>query len=182
MSIARTISMAGMSMDKYVRQSEVHGVAQRGASVVSYIRISDSQIYSDLIPLGHADMIVSMEPMETLRYVSYMKHDCRVFVSAKSIKTAFNYPDKDKLKDQLAGIPNCQVIDLETRAREIGSLQTVNIIMMGIISPFLPFPDDVMEPAIKSAFSDKGKKILEISLEAYRMGKKLSDENHTEKS
>ena len=74
-SIAATIAMAALDSNLNIKQSEVHGMSQRGGAVYSHLRISDTDISSDLIPLGKADIIISVEPMESLRYLPWLKED-----------------------------------------------------------------------------------------------------------
>jgi indolepyruvate ferredoxin oxidoreductase beta subunit len=83
LSIAAVIGSAAVEENLFIKQTEVHGMSQRGGDVQSHLRISDQAIASDLIPLGRADLIISLEPMEALRYLPYLKKDVWIVTKSK---------------------------------------------------------------------------------------------------
>ena len=94
LSIAAVIGMAALDNGLFVKQSEVHGMSQRGGAVLSHLRLSDKEIYSSLIPDGEADMILSVEPMELLRYLPFLKKEGYLISNIKPVKNIPNYPKK----------------------------------------------------------------------------------------
>jgi indolepyruvate ferredoxin oxidoreductase beta subunit len=170
LSIAAVIDYAALSMGYNVKQAEVHGMSQRGGAVQSNLRISDSIIYSDLIALSCADLIIAVEPMESLRYVPYLSENGWVITSKDCFKNIPNYPDETVIYCQIDHLPRKIAVDAEKIAREAGSVKASNIVMLGVSAPFLGIPVETLRKAIEAIFGDKGQKIIDINLRAFDAG------------
>ena len=97
LSIAAIIGQAALKDNLYMKQAEVHGMSQRGGDVQSNLRISDRPISSDLIPHGKCDLIISLEPMESLRYVEYLSQDGWLVTNETPFINIPNYPEQEKV-------------------------------------------------------------------------------------
>jgi len=170
LSIAAVIDYAALSLGYKVKQAEVHGMSQRGGAVQSHLRISSETIYSDLIPLLGADLIISVEPLESLRYIPYLKLDGWVFTSNDCLKNITNYPEETELFRQINKLPKKFAVDAERLAREAGSVKASNMVMLGVAAPFLDIDVENLKNAIKAIFADKGQKIIDINLRSFDAG------------
>lgn len=175
LSIAAVIDSAALSLGYKVKQAEVHGMSQRGGAVQSHLRFSDKEIYSDLIALSGADLIISVEPMESLRYIPYLAADGWIVTSRDCFKNIPNYPDEIILFQQIDQLQKKVAVDAEKLAREAGSVKASNIVMLGVAAPFLGIPVDKLKKAIETIFGEKGQKIIDINLRAFDAGLACSD-------
>ncbi|MBO5718845.1 MAG: indolepyruvate oxidoreductase subunit beta, partial [Bacteroidales bacterium] len=137
LSIATIIGEAVLSEGLQMKQSEVHGMSQRGGDVQSNLRISDKAIYSDLIPQGQCDLILSLEPMEALRYLPYLKKDGWLVTSSVPFVNIPSYPETEALQAALDAVPNKVVLDVEAIAKDCGSARSANMVLLGASTPFL---------------------------------------------
>jgi len=170
LSIAAVIGEAALKENLFMKQSEIHGMSQRGGDVQSNLRISDKPIASDLIPLGQSDLIISLEPMESLRYFPYLKKDGWVVTSSQPFINIPNYPDKDKIIDEIEKLPNKVILDVESIARQLGSIRVANMVMLGAATPFLGIDFYKIADGIRSIFSRKSDEIIELNLRALQAG------------
>jgi indolepyruvate ferredoxin oxidoreductase beta subunit len=170
LSIAAVIDYAALSLGYKVKQAEVHGMSQRGGAVQSHLRISDKEIYSDLIGLSGADLIIAVEPMESLRYIPFLADDGWVVTSRECYKNIANYPDDEKIYQQIDLLPRKVIVDADKLAREAGSAKASNIVMLGVATPFLGMTVDKLRKAVEAIFADKGQKIIDINLRAFEAG------------
>lgn len=175
LSIAAIIGTAAVKLGMYLKQAEVHGMSQRGGDVYSNLRISDAEIFSDLIPKGKADMIISVEPMESLRYLPLLAMDGWIITNTKPYVNIRNYPDMEKVMAEVESIPNHIAIDAETIARNLGTSKAANMVMLGAASPFLGISYDELEEAIRFIFKRKGDEIINLNLEALKAGRAYTD-------
>lgn len=159
-----------MNENLYIKQAEVHGMSQRGGDVQSNLRISSDPIYSDLIPKGSADVIISMEPMEALRYLAYLKSDGWIITSSTPFKNIDNYPDETELNAALARLPRVVSIDIESMARDNGIPRSANMILLGAAQRTIGIEYDKLEDAIRRVFARKGEKIVADNLKALKLG------------
>ncbi len=171
LSIAAVIGEAAIKDGLYMKQSEVHGMSQRGGDVQSNLRISDKPVASDLIPLGAADVIISLEPMETLRYLPYLKKDGWVVTSSKPFENIPNYPDLQKVIDAYNALPNKVILDVEQIAKDLGAARSSNIVMLGAASPYIGIEFSKIEDGIRSIFGRKGEEVVNINLRALAAGR-----------
>ena len=173
LSMAVIISMGAMEDGLHVRQSEVHGMAQRGGAVLAHLRLSSRPISSDLIPGGSAGMILSLEPLESLRYLSYLSREEGIVVTSKDpVKNISNYPDLEKLYDTIQNLEQYKLIEAEAKARNAGTVKAANMVMVGAASEHLPVQPSALEKAIAGMFKSKGKDLVEANIEAFRMGQR----------
>lgn len=171
LSIAAVIGEAALEDGLYMKQSEVHGMSQRGGDVQSHLRISDRPVASDLIPLGNADIIISLEPMEALLYLPYLKKDGWVVTNSKPFENIPNYPDMNKIMEEYDKLPNKVVLDVEQIAKDLGAPRSSNVVLLGAASPFIGIGFDKLENGIRSIFGKKGENVVEMNLKALRKGK-----------
>jgi len=170
LSIAAVIATAAMSEGLDVRQSEVHGMAQRGGAVLAHLRLSDKKIAGDLVPKGAADLIVSMEPLECLRYVSFLKHDGLAVTAAEPFINIPDYPDIEEVHSMIKRLPKWRMIYAASLAKEAGLSKSVNTVMVGAASCFLPVKDTSLESAIATAFIKKDPLIAAANTKAFKLG------------
>ena len=172
LSIATVIGEAATAAGLQLKQAEVHGMSQRGGDVQSDMRLSTDAICSDLIPLGQADLIISMEPMEALRYLPYLAADGAVVTSSQPFVNIPNYPDASALLAELDALPHVVRADIETLAREHGMPKSANMILLGMAAPSLKLLLDAeqLRGAIARIFARKGEAIVNANLEAFELG------------
>lgn len=175
LSIAATIAMAAIDNDLNIKQSEVHGMSQRGGAVESHLRISDKPVASDLIPVSQADIIISIEPMEGLRYLSYLSDDGWLVTNSKPFINIPDYPDMDQLNEAISKIKNHIVLDSDKIASQIKSPRSTNIVMLGAASPFIDIPYKSFEVGIRNIFGNKGDKVVQLNLDALKAGRKFAE-------
>jgi indolepyruvate ferredoxin oxidoreductase, beta subunit len=174
LSIAAVIGQAALENKYYMKQSEVHGMSQRGGDVQANLRISDKPIFSDLIPLQQADLILSLEPMEALRYVPYVKENGWIVTNAAPFKNITNYPNEADIEDELKKHKNHILINIDEIAKEVGSTRTANMVLLGAAMPFLSLPEEDIEDAIYAIFEKKGEEIIELNIKALRAGASIT--------
>ncbi len=175
LSIATVIGKAALKDGLYMKQSEVHGMSQRGGDVQSNLRISDQPIASDLIAKGDADIIISLEPMEALRYLPYLKKDGWVVTNSQPFVNISNYPDLEKIMEALNQLPNKIIVDVEKIAKDLGATRSSNIVMLGAASPYIGIDYAKLEDGIRSIFERKGEEIVAINLKALAAGKAIAE-------
>jgi len=171
LTIATILGEAVIQEDLKLKQAEVHGMSQRGGAVQSHVRISDKEIHSDLIKHNTADLILSLEPMESLRYLPYLKEDGWIITNSKSFINIPQYPSEENLKSEISQIQNSLIFDAVDIAKEIGSIKVTNIVLLGAASKFIGLPYKTLQQAIKNIFQRKGDKIVQMNLEALAAGK-----------
>jgi len=170
LSIAFVIDSAAMEDGLRVKQAEVHGMAQRGGAVTSHLRLSRDRIWSDLIPQGSADLILSVEPLEALRYLEYLRPDGRVVTSSTPFVNIPDYPDKAALLARIRALPGSVVVDSEALAKEAGSSRAQNTVMLGAAAKFLMPGQESLRRFIRVLFEKRGDKILDANLKAFELG------------
>ena len=175
LSLAAIIAKASLSAHLNVRQSEVHGMSQRGGEVSSHLRIGDEEIVGDLVPSGTADLIISMEPMESLRYLNYLKPNGIVITASEPVKNISNYPDVNAVYAKIAEIPGSICLEAESLAEAAGSRRASNMVLIGAASSFLPLETDELQNAIRETFASKGESIVETNLKAFDAGRRFQN-------
>jgi indolepyruvate ferredoxin oxidoreductase beta subunit len=171
LSIAYVIDNAALAAGFEFKQAEVHGMAQRGGAVQSHLRYADHEIYSDLIPQGAADMVLSVEPLEVMRYWHFLKPDGWVVTSVTPYVNIPDYPDADSLLSQLATFPNCILVDGGQIAKAAGNMRAQNMVAVGAASCRLDFTEDQLLAHVESLFARKGEKIVEVNKRAFAFGR-----------
>lgn len=175
LTIASIIDLAAMNLGLNLKQAEVHGMSQRGGAVESHLRISSKEIYSDLIPYGKADLILSIEPMESLRYIPFLSPEGVIVTATEPYENIENYPDIDELLEIIKKSASHLLVDAKSIANEAGNPKTYNIAVLGAASPYLGIDASELEKAIEKYFESKGDKIIEMNLKAFRLGKNNSE-------
>lgn len=170
LSIATIIGEAATKAGLNLKQAEVHGMSQRGGDVQSHLRLSDAEIYSDLIAEGSADMIISMEPMESLRYLPYLAADGKIVTSNKPFVNIPNYPEMADVTAALESLPSV-AMDIEEVAKNAGNARGANMVLLGMAARYLQIltPDQLCD-AIRTIFARKGEAIVEANIKAFQAG------------
>ena len=175
-TIASVIGYAAVQKGLYLKQSEVHGMSQRGGEVQSHLRIADHVIYSDLIPEGKADIIISIEPMEALRYLSFLGPEGWIIANSKPFVNVTNYPELSLVHQRINEHPHSILIDAEKLARETANARAANIVMAGAASMQVGIHAEELEEAIKAIFARKGEAVVQGNLRAFHAGRKFAEE------
>ncbi|MBR4524000.1 MAG: indolepyruvate oxidoreductase subunit beta [Bacteroidales bacterium] len=171
LSIATVIGEAATAAGLQLKQAEVHGMSQRGGDVQSDLRLSTDAICSDLIPLGQADLIISMEPMEALRYLPYLAPTGAVVTASRPFVNIPNYPEEAALLAELDALPHVVRLDIDALAREKGLPKSANMILLGMAAPSLPLLQPAqLRDAIARVFARKGEAVVNANLEAFDLG------------
>lgn len=174
LTIASIIDLAAMNLGLNLKQAEVHGMSQRGGAVESHLRISSKEIFSDLIPLGRADLILSVEPMESLRYLPFLSPEGVIVTAVEPYENISNYPDQEALLKDIKASASSMLVEAKSIAKEAGSPKVYNIAMLGAASPYIGIDSEELERAIEVFFERKGDKIVAMNLKAFRLGKEYS--------
>ena len=175
LSIAATIGLAAVANDLFLKQSEVHGMSQRGGDVQSHLRLSDKPVSSDLIPYGKADLIISVEPMESLRYLPWLSENGWLVTNSNPFINIPDYPSLDEILNEIKKVKNHIIIDADEVAKESGSARSGNIVILGAASAFIDMPFESLENAVRTLFGRKGDQVVDANLKALNAGRKCSE-------
>ena len=171
LTIATILGAAALAENLYLKQAEVHGMGQRGGDVQSNLRISSDPINSDLIPLGGADLIVSLEPMEALRYLPFLSKKGWIVTNTEPFVNIDNYPEMEAVMNELGNCPNVVAFNMDELAKEVATARSSNLVLLGAASPFIDIEPSKIEDAIRTVFGPKGDKIVESNIGAFRAGR-----------
>jgi indolepyruvate ferredoxin oxidoreductase, beta subunit len=177
LSIASIIGVAAVNLNLQVKQAEVHGMSQRGGDVQSHLRLSDKEIASDLIPYGKADIILSVEPLESLRYLPFLSKEGWIITNSKPFINIPNYPPIDNILAEIKLQHNNTLLDAEKIAREAGSIRAANIVILGAASLHLDIAYEKLEEAIRYVFGRKGDNIVDLNIKAMKLGREFAEKN-----
>ena len=171
LTIATIIGDAATAAGLNLKQAEVHGMSQRGGDVQSNLRLSTDTIYSDLIKEGAADMIISMEPMEAMRYLSYLNKEGWIITSSNTFKNIPNYPEEEQLNEELNSLSNVMTLAIEDVAKENSIPKSANVILLGMAAKHIGIltPEQLRE-SVARVFASKGEAIVEMNLKAFDLG------------
>ena len=171
LTIATIIGDAAARRGINLKQAEVHGMSQRGGDVQSNLRLSTDEIYSDLIAQGAADLIISMEPMEALRYVGYLHAEGCVVTSSHPFKNIPNYPDDEALMAELQALPHTAILPIEDVAKENSLPKSANIILLGMAAKYIEILSaEALRESIAHVFASKGAAVVEQNQRAFDLG------------
>ena len=158
-----------------VKVSEVHGMSQRGGDVQSNLRISTERIWSDLIPKGECDLILSLEPMEALRYLPWLSKGGWIVTNSTPFVNIPNYPPVEEITAELQKIGNVITLDCDEIAKQTGSPRSANMVLLGASAAVLEILDpEKLREGITNVFSRKGEKIVEMNIAAFNAGLEVS--------
>ncbi|RMH12858.1 MAG: indolepyruvate oxidoreductase subunit beta [Planctomycetota bacterium] len=174
LTIARAISSAAVARGYYVKQSEVHGMSQRGGAVQSHLRISDEPLHSDLIPSGRADVLIATEPLESLRYVHLLGPEATIVASGNAFLNIGNYPPVEQVIDRITSFPHHIVVNAEHLAKSAGSARASNVVLLGAASSILCLELEDLEQALAEMFGAKGTRIIESNVRALHLGRQAA--------
>jgi indolepyruvate ferredoxin oxidoreductase beta subunit len=174
LSIAATIGLAAVEKNLHLKQSEVHGMSQRGGDVQSHLRLSDKEIHSDLIPNGSADLIISVEPMEALRYLPWLSPEGWIVTNQVPYVNIPDYPAIEDIMAELRKQPNVIILDADAIAKDLGSSRSGNMVILGAASSFISLPFDSLENAVRQLFRRKGEEVVDLNLRALRAGREAA--------
>ena len=169
---SKTLGQLLLDQGLDVKVSEVHGMSQRGGSVVTYVRFGD-KVYSPIIDEGEADYIVSFEQLEAARWISYLKPGGQVIVNTQVVEPmpvltgAANYPEH-LVEKMLALGAQVDAIDALRLAEQAGSSKAVNLVLMGRLSKYFEFSEDVWMQAIARCVPEK---FLALNKQAFLLGR-----------
>lgn len=171
LTIATIIGEAAAKAGVNLKQAEVHGMSQRGGDVQSTLRLSTEPIYSDLIREGAADLIISMEPMEALRYVPYLVEEGWIVTSSHPFKNIPNYPDEQQLMSKLEKMPHTAALPIEDLARQNSMPKSANVVLLGMAARYIEILSaEELRESIKRVFASKGEAVVEMNLRAFDLG------------
>ena len=171
LSIATVIGEAATRNGLCLKQAEVHGMSQRGGDVQSHLRLSTDEIWSDLIPHASADLVISMEPMESLRYLAWLSANGTVVTSSKPFVNIPDYPAAELLQGELAALPSVVSLDIEQIARDLSSPRSANMVLLGMAAPYIGILQvEQLRDAIIIVFSRKGQTVVDANLKAFDAG------------
>lgn len=171
LSIATVIGEAATRNGLCLKQAEVHGMSQRGGDVQSHLRLSTDEIWSDLIPHASADLVISMEPMESLRYLAWLSANGTVVTSSKPFVNIPDYPAAELLQGELAALPSVVSLDIEQIARDLSSPRSANMVLLGMAAPYIGILQiEQLRDAIITVFSRKGQTVVDANLKAFDAG------------
>ncbi len=178
LTIATIIGTAALSEGLELKQAEVHGMSQRGGDVQSHLRLSSKKIASDLIPEGKADIVISVEPMESLRYVNMLHQEKGWLVTSMNpFNNISNYPDLEDVLKDIWKLPRYVTIDAEKVAKEQGSIKAANIVVLGAATPYLDIKFESLEDAIRTVFARKGEEMVKLNLKALKAGRDYANKS-----
>jgi indolepyruvate ferredoxin oxidoreductase beta subunit len=179
LSIAAVIGMAALNSGLQLKQAEVHGMSQRGGDVHSNLRISDCEIFSDLIPYGQADLIISIEPMESLRYLPWLAKDGWLITNSVPHVNIPDYPPMDDVIREIEAVGQHVRLDADQIARDLGMARSANMVILGAASPWLGLEFESLENAVRKIFKTKGIEIIGQNLKALATGRDFANAHHS---
>ncbi|MEA3443803.1 MAG: indolepyruvate oxidoreductase subunit beta [Bacteroidota bacterium] len=174
-SVATIIGTAALKLGLNLKQSEVHGMSQRGGDVMSNLRISDKEIHSDLIPEGKADIIISVEPLEALRHLPMLAEGGWMITNTNPFDNIAKYPNIDEILAEIEKVPNHIAIDADKIAKDLNAKKSSNIVILGAACPFLDIEPTVIENAIRTLFGKKGEAVVNQNLDALKEGRAFAE-------
>jgi indolepyruvate ferredoxin oxidoreductase, beta subunit len=171
LSISAVIGYGALESGLHIKQSEIHGMSQRGGDVQSHLRISDGEIFSDLVPQGEADMILSLEPLESLRYLDSLSPSGWLLTNSTPVKNLSDYPDEKTIMETIARVPLHIALNADETAKKLGSTKSMNMVLAGAAGVLLPIDFARLEEGVRFLFGKKGEEIVEANIQALRAGR-----------
>jgi len=179
LSIATVLGYAAVSSGLQLKQAEVHGMSQRGGDVQSHLRISDRTIYSDLVAAGEADIILSVEPMESLRYIPYLSTEGWLVTNTTPYKNIPNYPALDEIMAEVKKVPHHVAVDADDIAKELNNSRGMNMVMAGAASLFMEIDFEKLKEGIRYIFGRKGQDVVDMNIATLEAGRTFAEKNRS---
>ncbi|MDY7028984.1 MAG: indolepyruvate oxidoreductase subunit beta [Spirochaetota bacterium] len=179
LSIATVLGYAAVQSGLNLKQAEVHGMSQRGGDVQSHLRISDKTIYSDLVPIGEADIILSVEPMESLRYIPYLSTEGWLVTNTTPFKNIPNYPELDAIMAEVKKVPHHVAVDADDIAKELNNSRGMNMVMAGAASLFMDIDFEKLKEGIRYIFGRKGQEIVDMNIATLEAGRSYAEKHRS---
>lgn len=177
LSVSVVIARAAMAAGLQVKQSEVHGMSQRGGEVLAHLRISDRQIQSPTISKGGADLILAFEPLEALRYVEWLSPESGTVVTASTpIRNIPDYPALEEILSEIRGLPRHRIIEADVIARAAGNPKAANLVLVGASADLLPIPPELLRDEIARLFARKGEAVVQANEKAFAEGRRAFEQ------
>jgi indolepyruvate ferredoxin oxidoreductase, beta subunit len=170
LTIAAIVGEAAVEKGLYLKQAETHGMSQRGGAVESHLRLSDDPVASDLISQGCADVILSVEPMESLRYLPFLSSDGWLVSNSTVFNNISDYPDYQLIEQEIKKLPHAVLLDADQMARDLGNPRGSNMVMLGAAAPFLQLSEEEIINGIRVVFKRKGEEIVSANIKAFQAG------------
>ncbi len=170
LSIAATIGYAAIDAGMYLKQSEVHGMSQRGGDVQSNLRISHNEIASDLIPQGKADMIIAVEPMEALRHLHMIAPEGWLISNTTPYVNITSYPNEADILNEIKKMEKHILIDADKIAKDLGNAKVANMVILGAAIRPVGLSLEQFEGAVSKIFRSKGPEVIETNVNALKAG------------
>jgi indolepyruvate ferredoxin oxidoreductase beta subunit len=170
LSVSAVIAGATAGLGWHVKQSEVHGMAQRGGAVLAHLRMADEPVHSDLIPRGRADLILSLEPMESLRYLEYLNAGGTIATDIEPVRNIEDYPELEGLLERIRATGEHRLVEATSLARQAGNVKAANMVMVGAVSDLLPVSEEQLIAEIRTRFARLGDNVLAVNIEAFHLG------------
>ncbi len=181
LSISELIGYGALESGLHIKQSEIHGMSQRGGDVQSHLRICDGEIFSDLVPQGEADMILSLEPLESLRYLDYLSPGGWLLTNSVPVKNISDYPEENVIMETIEKVPLHIILNADETAEELGSAKSMNMVLAGAAGALLPTDFERLEEGVRFIFGKKGEEIVEANIRALRAGRTLAEKQKDER-
>jgi indolepyruvate ferredoxin oxidoreductase beta subunit len=178
LSVAGVILAAAEKAGLEAVQSEVHGMSQRGGAVIAHLRLSDEPIHGGTISRGHAHLVISMEPMEGLRYLDYLRPDGVLLTASEPVRNIPDYPDLDSILAKVREVPGSLLVDAVRLAKQAGNARAANVVMVGAAMHLLPFQPVHVEAVLHEVFGRKGEKVVQANLDAFVAGREAASLQH----
>jgi len=176
LSLAQIVLEALRRSGLQALQSEIHGMSQRGGSVHAQVCFSEVPLSSPIIDEGCADLLIALEPLEALRYVSMLRMNGHLVVSEEPSVNMDGYPPLDDVYAALKAVPGAHLVDTEDLARKLNHRQAGGMALLGMASKFLPVSYEVWRDVIVQRFESKGARVTEKNMEAFEAGRGMVKE------
>lgn len=169
--LAETASIAGMD----VKKSEIHGMAQRGGSVISSVRFG-TEVHSPIIPEGASDILVAFDRLEALRWAHFLAKDGRVLLNnvdlvPVTVSSGLQQPVTDFETRLAKTFPDAIIVDALKIAQEVGNERTMNMVLAGALSKITPFKESQWQKAMEASFTGRKAKLLDLNRKAFALGR-----------
>ncbi len=170
LSLAALLSQAARAEGLHIKLSEVHGMAQRGGTVLAHLRVSEKPIHSPLISKGTADLLIATEPLEALRYLELLAEDGAVVAAADPHRNIPDYPEIETVLESLRR-NDALLVEASALATEAGARKASNVVLAGAATHLLPIRPETLERVIADGFANRGPALVDANLRAYRSGR-----------